>query len=60
MYELTNAKFISKLPAGYGSCKGVGKSGPDPVKAKYLDKEKKVLVPLGNLVPSDIGDTELL
>eukprot|EP01127_Copromyxa_protea_P001448 TRINITY_DN1143_c0_g3_i1.p1 TRINITY_DN1143_c0_g3~~TRINITY_DN1143_c0_g3_i1.p1 ORF type:complete len:959 (+),score=185.81 TRINITY_DN1143_c0_g3_i1:43-2919(+) len=60
MYELTGAKFITKLPKGYSSCKGVGEKGPNPKKAKYLDENEEVLVPLGNIVKSGTVESDLL
>lgn len=49
MYENINAKYIEKLPAGKHSCKGVGKTHPDPSASKVLDG---VEVPVGKGVPA--------
>ncbi|KAK9891936.1 hypothetical protein WA026_017419 [Henosepilachna vigintioctopunctata] len=44
MHELSQAKYIEKLPPGKHSTKGLGKTAPDPKEFKKLDD---VEVPLG-------------
>ncbi|XP_006812383.1 poly [ADP-ribose] polymerase 1-like [Saccoglossus kowalevskii] len=45
MYELTNAKSLSKPPSGKHSTKGLGATGPDPTAA--ITTKDGVTVPLG-------------
>jgi len=56
--EHTRAEFVEKLPPGKHSCKGVGRTMPNP--AASLMIEDKLEVPLGKPVPSRINDTTLL
>lgn len=44
MFESLHAKYIEKLPAGKHSCKGLGKTHPDPACSKTVDG---IEVPLG-------------
>lgn len=46
MYERFGADYIEKLPAGFHSCKGVGKTEPDPAGLQEFDGVK---------VPSGVG-----
>lgn len=45
MHELKESKFITKLPSGKHSVKGVGKTAPDPEKAHTRDDG--VIIPMG-------------
>ena len=58
MYELTDANHITKLPGGKHSCKGVGKTSPDPSLEKTLPDG--VTVPLGTGIESNDIETSLL
>jgi len=58
MYELTAAKTITKLPGGKQSCKGLGRTAPDP--SQDLTLKDGTIVPLGNGVESGAKDTSLL
>lgn len=57
-YELTHSQFISKLPAGKHSTKGVGCTAPDP--KDQLVTEKGVVVPKGRGQPTSVTNTALL
>lgn len=58
MYELTSAQHITRLPAGKHSCKGVGKTSPDPSLEKTLPDGVKV--PIGTGIQSNDLNTSLL
>ncbi|XP_034248574.1 poly [ADP-ribose] polymerase [Thrips palmi] len=58
MYERTRADFIEKLPKGKHSCKGVGKSEPDP--AESVKTKDGVEIPLGKGVTDLEKDSTLL
>ncbi|XP_053201315.1 poly [ADP-ribose] polymerase 1-like [Panonychus citri] len=58
MLELTQADFITDLPKGKHSVKGVGKTAPDPKKSKTIDEG--VIVPCGPGKPTGVKDTSLL
>ncbi|XP_057662049.1 poly [ADP-ribose] polymerase [Diorhabda carinulata] len=49
MYERLKADYITKLPKGMHSCKGVGRTHPDP---SIVKKIGDVEVPVGKGVPS--------
>lgn len=57
-YELTHSDFISKLPAGKHSTKGLGRTAPDP--AGQLVTDKGVVVPKGQAKPTSVSHTSLL
>ena len=57
MYEATKAEYIEKLPTGFHSCKGLGKTAPDPAVVKDLDG---ATVPLGAGVKDSKLKTDLL
>jgi len=58
MYERTAADYIEKLPKGKHSCKGVGKTTPDPSETTEIDGAQ---VPYGKGVKqSDVPKTDLL
>ncbi|KRT82026.1 hypothetical protein AMK59_5757, partial [Oryctes borbonicus] len=50
MYERTQADYIEKLPKGKHSCKGIGRTHPDPSLVKKINN---VEVPIGK--PTDIS-----
>jgi len=52
MYEATKAEYVEKLPTGFHSTKGLGKTAPDPASVKEID---------GSVVPIGVGvkDTNL-
>ena len=57
-YERTKADYIKKLPTGMHSCKGVGKTAPDPSEKSDLDGAE---VPLGKGCKQEgIAKTDLL
>ena len=37
MYEATKAEYVEKLPTGFHSTKGLGKTAPDPASVKEID-----------------------
>ncbi len=57
-YERTHAEYISKLPSGKHSTKGLGRTAPDPSQA--LIQRDGVVVPLGKGMPSSITHSSLL
>ena len=57
-YKLTASEHIVKLPPGKHSCKGIGKTGPDPSMEKKLSDG--VVVPIGNGVEDKDLDSTLL
>lgn len=56
MHECTKAQNITKLPKNNHSCKGVGRTYPDP---SHVEKIGDVEVPLGKPVNTDVK-TDLL
>jgi len=58
MYERKGAEYITKLPAGKLSCKGIGRTAPAP--ASTVQTEGGVPVPLGKPTPTGVKDTTLL
>ncbi|KAG5673403.1 hypothetical protein PVAND_003458 [Polypedilum vanderplanki] len=58
MYELTNAKYINKLPPGKHSCKGIGKTSPNP--EQFQVREDGVTIPCGQPKTNDKLRSELL
>jgi len=57
MYERTKADYIEKLPAGFHSTKGIGKTEPDPNVSKEIEGVK---VPLGKGTKDATKKTDLL
>jgi len=57
MYERTKADYIEKLPAGFHSTKGVGKTAPNPEEFDQIDGCK---VPLGKSLKDTTKKTDLL
>jgi len=57
MYERTKAEYVEKLPSGFHSTKGVGKTEPDPATFEELDGAK---VPMGKGVKDTTKKTDLL
>lgn len=57
-YERTRADYIEKLPKGKHSCKGVGKSEPDP--AASVTTKDGVEIPLGQGITDLEKDSTLL
>ncbi|XP_043217135.1 poly [ADP-ribose] polymerase 1-like [Amphibalanus amphitrite] len=58
MYEKKHSEYITKLPTGKHSTKGLGKTHPDPKESHLL--ETKVEIPLGKPTKSTASDTSLL
>ncbi|CAG5129820.1 unnamed protein product, partial [Candidula unifasciata] len=58
MYELKHAEYVTKLPKGKHSTKGIGRSCPDPAQA-YVTADG-VTIPLGPGIDSGVTDTSLL
>ncbi|XP_050521530.1 poly [ADP-ribose] polymerase [Daktulosphaira vitifoliae] len=58
MVEHKKSHYIEKLPPGKHSCKGIGRTMPNPSESLFIDD--KVEVPLGKPIPSDVDDTVLL
>ena len=57
-YERTSADYIEKLPKGKHSCKGVGKTTPNPSEKAEIDGAE---VPFGKGVKqSQVEQTDLL
>jgi len=57
MYERSQADYIEKLPVGKNSCKGVGKTAPDPADFAEMDGAR---VPLGKGQKNQGVDSALL
>lgn len=57
MFERSGADYITKLPKGKHSCKGVGRTHPDPADVKKIED---VEVPLGKGVPAPGTDRNSL
>lgn len=57
MYERLRADYIEKLPKGKHSCKGVGRTHPDP---KNVQDINGVEVPLGEPTDSTTKNCSLL
>merc|ERR1719445_1323234 len=57
MYEATKAEYVEKLPTGFHSTKGLGKTAPDPANVKEIDGST---VPIGNGVKDSNLKTDLL
>lgn len=58
IYERTRADYVEKLPKGKHSCKGVGKSEPDPKES--IITEDGVEIPLGKGITDVERDSTLL
>ncbi|XP_019618728.1 PREDICTED: poly [ADP-ribose] polymerase 1-like isoform X2 [Branchiostoma belcheri] len=58
MYERKHAEYVSKLPKGMHSTKGLGATGPDPGATKTLPNGTQV--PIGHGVPSGVSGSSLL
>ena len=58
-YERTAADYIEKLPAGKHSCKGLGKTHPDPEDFGTIE-DGAVRVPCGKGVKAPVANTSLL
>lgn len=58
MHTLTAANFISKLPEGKHSTKGIGKTFPEPTMS--ITREDGVIVPMGTPVVNDELRSSLL
>lgn len=58
MHELTNADYITKLPKGKHSTKGIGMATPDP-KGSFTT-EDGVVIPMGKNAKADISYSSLL
>lgn len=59
MYELTEAEYITKLPKGKHSTKGLGKTHPDPSEY-FVDETTGVTIPMGKSVRSGHKNSSLL
>ncbi len=57
-YERFGADYIEKLPDGYHSCWGKGKSTPDPKESTTL--KDGTIVPLGKLIDAKLQQSSLL
>ena len=58
MHECKKAEFITRLPKGKSSTKGLGRWIPDPGSARV--NVDGVEIPLGRVVDSGVKDTALL
>nr|UYS55296.1 poly-ADP-ribose polymerase I [Physella acuta] len=58
MYELTNSEYVTKLPKGKHSTKGIGRTCPDP-KENYVTPEG-VVIPMGKGIDSGVKNSSLL
>ena len=58
MHELTCSEYITKLPKGKHSTKGLGRTHPDP-NSHYTD-ENGVVMPIGKGINSGNSTTSLL
>ena len=57
-YERTQAEFVTKLPPGKQSTKGVGRTAPDPSEQRIT--ADGVVIPMGKGKPSKTTATSLL
>jgi hypothetical protein len=57
-YEKTVAEYITKLPKGKNSCKGLGRTIPDPAQS-HLTADG-VEIPIGKQTESGVKDSTLL
>lgn len=57
-YELTQSKYVEKLPAGKHSTKGIGKTAPDPSNSYTTDEG--VVIPMGKGMQDASTKTSLL
>ncbi|KRZ17849.1 Poly [ADP-ribose] polymerase 1 [Trichinella zimbabwensis] len=57
MHELTEPEFLTKLPRGKHSVKGLGMNVPNPAEVEIIDDG--VVVPLGKAVQSNIRESSL-
>ncbi len=57
-YEKTSAEFVTQLPAGKHSTKGLGRTAPDPTHFKTTDSG--AVIPLGEGKPTTDNRTSLL
>ena len=58
VYERTRAEFIERLPEGKLSCKGLGRTAPDP--SATVTSASGAAVPLGKPKSTGVTDTKLL
>lgn len=58
MYEKREAEFVTKLPRGKHSTKGIGRYMPDPSQIHVT--EDIVEIPYGKAVDSGVKDSQLL
>ncbi|XP_054820608.1 poly [ADP-ribose] polymerase 1-like [Prosopis cineraria] len=58
IYELKNAKYVEKLPAGKHSTKGLGKKVPD--ESEFVRWRDDVIVPCGKPVSSRVKTSDLM
>jgi len=58
MYELKGSEYVTKLPKGKHSCKGIGRTCPDPA-GSFTDPDG-FEVPMGKGMESGVNDTSLL
>jgi hypothetical protein len=56
--EHKQSEYIEKLPPGKHSCKGIGRTVPNPAESLFIDD--KLEVPIGKPIPSNVDDTSLL
>ena len=56
--ERKKAHYVEKLPAGKLSCKGLGRTAPDP--AETVTTDSGAAVPLGAPKPTGVEDSSLL
>merc|ERR1712025_1406589 len=58
MYEKTQAEYVEKLPTGFHSTKGVGKTGPDPAEKTDIEGAE---IPFGKGIKQEgVEKTDLL
>ena len=57
-YEKTGSEYISKLPPGKHSTKGLGRTAPDP--SMYKTTDTGAIIPLGKGTSSTVQHTSLL
>ena len=57
-YERTHSEYVTKLPAGKHSTKGIGSTMPDP--SGYKVTKSGVVIPMGKSTRSGAGYTSLL
>ena len=57
-YEKTSAEFVTRLPPGKHSTKGIGQTMPNPQGSKTTDSG--AVIPMGKSMPANVKKSSLL